>query len=62
MITEKTKTIILIIGVILACLLLLQGISLGLGNTLNVGSLQFEISSNVIADLFELRKAKLTLF
>jgi ABC-type antimicrobial peptide transport system permease subunit len=62
MMTEKTKTILLIIGVILACLLLFQGISLGLGNTLNVGSLQFEISSNAIADLFEIRKAGFKLF
>ena len=62
MMTEKTKTVLLIIGVILACLLLIQGISLGLGNTLNVGSLELEISSNTIADLIELRKAGLTLF
>jgi len=62
MITEKTKTILLIIGVILACLLLFQGISLGLGNTLNVGSLQFEIPSDSIIDLIEIRKAGLKLF
>jgi K+-transporting ATPase A subunit len=62
MTTEKTKTIILIIGIILACLLLIQGISLGLGNTLNVSHINFEISSKAIADLLEIKKVGLNLF
>jgi len=60
MMTEKTKTIILIIGVILACLLLIQGISLGFGNSLITGHI--EISSDLFTELLEVRKAGLRLF
>lgn len=62
MMTEKTKTIMLIIGIILACLLLIQGISLGVGDTLNVGSLQLDISSNTIPELAKIMKASLHSF
>ena len=58
--SEKTKTIILIIGVILACLLLIQGFSLGSGSVLNIG--QIEVSSIVFPDLIEVKKVSFNLF
>jgi uncharacterized membrane protein (Fun14 family) len=54
MITSKTKTTLLIIGVIIACLLILQSLGIHIDDTgrLQNGSINLEISTASVKDIF----------
>jgi len=62
--SSKTKTIVLIIGVIIACLLILQSFGLGIDETGSFykGSIDLEISPLALKEIFPVAKFKTLLF
>ena len=63
MMSQKTKTIILVIGILIACLLLLQGLGFGFVETgSQMKPIKIEMSSMAIKDFLQFDKVTINLF